>query len=283
MTGDALSLALFPVRTGLNLSALLAIGFALHAALGVVGRDGFARLRWPGFLAAGLVVIFAGLRLVMLNAQMGDGTTWLAPDLFELSWVALGSSTMALVGASLALTLGLLARSRIALAAGAVLAASGFALTGHTQGLTDPGLAPPAVALHVLIAGFWVAAPLTLWPVASLADGPLLARLERFSGFAVAAIPLLVVLGVWLAWRLAGGFAPLFGSTYGRLLILKLVVTLGAMGIGALNKQVVTGKMKDTPAVGRHWLRRTLAIETTLFVVAIVAVSAATTIGAPGE
>lgn len=283
MMGDALSLALFPVRTGLNLSALLVIGFALHGALGVVERDAFRRLRWPGLLATGGVLLFAGLRLVMLDAQMGDGTAWFAPDLFELSWIALGSSTLALAGGSLGLTLGLWFRSRIALAAGAVLAAAGFALTGHTQGLTDPGFAPLAVALHVLIAGFWVAAPLTLWPVASLADGQLLKRLERFSVIAVAAIPILVVLGIWLAWRLAGGFAPLFGSTYGRLLILKLVVALVAMGIGAVNKQVVTSEVRTVPAQGRRWLRATLAIETTLFIAAIVAVSAATTIGAPGE
>jgi putative copper export protein len=164
-----------------------------------------------------------------------------------------------------------------------LLAAAGFALTGHTQGLTEPGFAPPAVALHVLIAGFWVAAPVTLWPVTSLADGRLLARLERFSVVAVAAIPILVALGVWLAWRLAGGFAPLIASTYGLLLLLKLLVALAAMGMGALNRQVVTGKVRQNAAVGRRWLRTTLAIETTLFLVAIMAVSAATTIGAPGE
>ena len=66
-----------------------------------------------------------------------------------------------------------------------------------------------AVAAHAFIAGFWVVAPITLHPTARLGDDVLLARLKRFSVIAMAAIPLLLFLGVWLAFVLAGGVAPL--------------------------------------------------------------------------
>lgn len=281
MTGDALPLALFADRIGLNIAALLAIGFALHAAFGVVERDAFKRLRWFGLAAAAGVIVFAGLRLLILTVQMGDGTSLFDPDLLQLSWLALGSSTMALGAGAILGAAGLLAGSRILAGVGAVVLATGFGLTGHTQGLSEPGLAPTVVASHVFIAGFWIAAPITLYPAAGVGDALLLWRLKRFSAIAIAAIPLLILLGVWLAWVLAGGFEPLVGSTYGRLLLLKLAAGLVALGLGALNKQIVTARMEADPTKGRRWLRLTLAFETILFAVAILAVSAATTIAGP--
>jgi hypothetical protein len=55
------------------------------------------------------------------------------------------------------------------------------------------------------------------------------------------------------------------------------------MSLGALNKLVITAKVAANPAVGRKWLRVTLLCEATLFAAAIMAVSAATTIGGPVE
>ena len=98
--GDALPLALFADRIGLNVAALLMIGFALHAASGVVERAAFRRLRWFVLWAAAGVLVFAGLRLLILNAQMGDGTVLFDTELFPLSWIELGPSTTPLsVGA----------------------------------------------------------------------------------------------------------------------------------------------------------------------------------------
>jgi copper resistance protein D len=281
--GDVLQLALFADRIGLNVASLLTIGFALHAALGVVERDAFWRLRSLGFLAGAGVLVFAGLRPLILNAQMGDGTVLFDPELFPLSWIALGPSTMAMGVGAVAGVAGVIVGSRILAGIGASILAVGFGLTGHSQGLADPGLAPMAVAAHAFIAGFWVVAPITLYPAALLRDDVLLARLKRFSVIAMAAIPLLLLLGVWLAFVLAGGVAPLFGSIYGWLLLAKLAAGLAAMGMGALNKQVVTTRIERDPAKGRRWLRLTLAFEAILFATALLAVSAATTIAGPGE
>lgn len=283
MTGDGLSLLQFADRIGLNLFALLTIGFALHAASGVVEREAFQGLRLRVAFATVGLVLFVTLRLGILIAQMGDGSNPFDAELLPLAWTALGDSTLLIIAGGLAIAGGFWFGSRIVASLGAILAGAGFALTGHSQGLTDPGLAPAMVAAHVLIAGFWVAAPFSLYPSKALPDGRLLARLNRFSAIAIAAIPILVGLGIWLAWILTGGPAKLFGTTYGLLLLAKLVIGIGAMGLGGLNKLVITGKVAADPGVGRSWLKTTLLLEATLFTAAIIAVSAATTIGGPTE
>ena len=170
--------------------------------------------------------------------------------------------------------------SRVVAGLGAAALSVGFGLTGHAQGLTA-GLAPIMVAAHVLIAGFWVAAPISLYPGPTLDSARLTSRLHRFSTIAVAAIPVLIALGIWLAWILTEGGEKLLVTTYGLLLLAKLAIGVIAIGVGALNKQVITAKVAADPATGKKWLRVALLCEATLFAAAIIAVSAATTIGAP--
>ena len=281
MTGDELSLLQFASRIGLNLFALLTIGFALHAALGIVERDSFRGLRSRIALAGLALAFFTKVRVGILIAQMGDGTNVLDPELMPLAWMVLGDSTLAiLAGAAVG---GVWFRSPLTAALGAAALSFGFGLAGHAQGLADPGLAPIAVAVHVFIAGFWLAAPVSLYPAPRQEDSELLSRLRRFSSIAVIAIPVLVALGAWLAWTLVGSPEKLFGTTYGLLLVAKLAIGIVAMSLGALNKLVITAKVAANPAVGRKWLRVTLLCEATLFAAAIMAVSAATTIGGPVE
>ena len=164
---------------------------------------------------------------------------------------------------------------------GAIALALSFALTGHSQALESPGFAPWVVAFHVVIAAFWFAAPLTLWPAKNLSDIDLTVRLERFSAIALFVVPLLFLLGLWLAWRLAGGVQQLIASDYGRLLLLKLAVAAVALGLGGLNKLVTTPIMARDPLRGRRLLKRSLIAEATAFTAAIVIVAWATTMTGP--
>jgi putative copper export protein len=283
VTGGELSLLQFADRIGLNLFALLTIGFALHAALGIVERDSLRGLRSRIALAGLALVFFTWVRFGILIAQMGDGTNVFDPELMPLAWMVVGDSTLAILAGAAVSVGGVWFGSPLASALGAAALSFGFGLSGHAQGLANPGLAPIAVALHVFIAGFWVAAPVSLYPAAALNDDRLLSRLQRFSSIAVVAIPVLIALGAWLAWTLAGGLEGLLGTTYGLLLLAKLAIGIVAMSLGALNKQVITAKVAADPAIGRKWLRVTLLCEATLFALAIIAVSAATTIGGPAD
>ena len=194
--------------------------------------------------------------------------------------VVLGASTLAILVGAVASIAGMWFGSRVVAGLGAAALSVGFGLTGHAQGLTA-GLAPIMVAAHVLIAGFWVAAPISLYPGPTLDSARLTSRLHRFSTIAVAAIPVLIALGIWLAWILTEGGEKLLVTTYGLLLLAKLAIGVIAIGVGALNKQVITAKVAADPATGKKWLRVALLCEATLFAAAIIAVSAATTIGAP--
>jgi len=283
VTGDELSLLQFTDRIGLNLFALLTVGFALHAALGIVEREAFRGLRSRIALAGLALAFFTIVRFGILIAQMGDGTNVFDPELMPLAWMVLGDSTLAILAGAAVSVGGVWFGSPLTAALGAAALGFGFGLAGHAQGLADPGLAPIAVGLHVLIAGFWLAAPVSLYPAPTREDSELLSRLRRFGSIAVVAIPVLIALGGWLAWMLTGGPEKLFATTYGLLLLAKLAIGIVAMSLGALNKQVITTKVAADPAVGRKWLRVTLLCEATLFAMAIIAVSAATTIGGPAE
>ena len=281
MTGDELSLLQFADRIGLNLFALLTIGFALHAASGVVQRDSFRGLRSRIALTGAALAFFTTVRLGILVTQMGDGGNFLDPELMPLAWMVLGDSTLAILAGAAASIGGVWFGSRVVAGLGAAALSVGFGLTGHAQGLTDPGLAPIMVAAHVLIAGFWVAAPISLYPGSMLDSASLTSRLHRFSKIAVAAIPVLIAVGIWLAWILTEGGEKLLGTTYGLLLLAKLAIGVIAIGVGALNKQIIAAKVQADPATGRKWLCVALLCEATLFAAALIAVSAATTIGAP--
>ena len=122
----------------------------------------------------------------------------------------------------------------------AALALAGHAAAGDGAALL---LQTSADALHLLAGAIWLGGlmPLALLlrecsqrnDAASLAFAR--AAVRRFSSLALASVIVLIVSGGVNAWNLIGGFAPLFGTMYGRLLLLKLALLLVLLGIGAVN------------------------------------------------
>jgi len=282
MSGDALPWLMLIVKLGLYCASLAAAGLALNAALGVVEADGrtqaLRRAAWAATAAAG----FGALRLLLTNAQLAGSLA----DAFDAAtvawaWTAQGPSMSALGASLVAAWAAFLFRSRIIAAFSALGFAAAFALVGHVQALPAPGFAPWVAGAHVLIASFWFAAPLTLWPSAAI-DAPTLAgRVRRFSALAIAAIPALVALGLWLLWRLA--WPAIFSSEYGLVLVVKLVVVTLALGLGALNKTVVAKALATDPGRGAQLLSWTLRVDAVIFLTALALVAWATTMTGPPE
>lgn len=265
MEADPLAPALFAIKLGLYGSALLAAGLGLHASLSIIAREDRQRALRTATFAAALAVLFAALRLGLANVQLGGGNALLDPGTLSWTWPALGPSSTAVGVGVVAMATGWLLRSSIPTAIGVIALAISFGLTGHSQALESPGLAPWAVAAHVLIAAFWLAGPITLWPARNLAEATVAARVIRFSTFSVAAVPALLALGLWLALRLAGGWIPLLTSLYGQLLIVKLAAASFALALGAYNKSVVTKRLRTAPEAGQRALRFTLGLDMALF------------------
>ncbi|HWA23722.1 MAG TPA: CopD family protein [Caulobacterales bacterium] len=280
MSPDALTPWLLADKLALYVSALLAIGFGALTALGVIESAARKPFLAAALLSAAVALLLGLSRLTLTSAELGDA---FASANLALVWQTQSGALLAL-GLGVALfCLAYLWPGRLLSAGAALAVAVSFALTGHAQGVPAPLLTPIAVAAHVACAGFWLAAPLAIWPSARISDETLFARVRGFSGFALAVVPMLFGLGIALALRLAGDVHALLTSFYGQLLIAKLAAASGALGLGAYNKLVVTHALSAEPARGRVMLRFALVADIVLFAAALILVGWATTLTGPPE
>jgi putative copper resistance protein D len=284
LQADPLIVLLLAAKLGLYASSLIGAGLGLHAALGIVEQDARRSVMQTAAGAAAAASAFAAARLLIVNAQLGGGIAEaFNGETIGWTWQALGVATIVLIAGTLGLAIAWVLRNAWIAAIGSIGMAASFALTGHSQAIETPGLVPWAAGLHVLIAAFWVVAPFTLWPRPTTPEAILAARLQRFSSLAIWVIPALFLLGIWLAWRLAGGIPALFSQTYGQLLVAKFFAVLIALGMGALNKLKLTRTIANGHAGGRGALKQTLLVELTVFAVALILVGLASTVTGPPE
>jgi copper transport protein len=157
---------------------------------------------------------------------------------------------------------------------GALLVAMGPALSGHAA-----AAGPALVALdtvHVLAGGVWLGglACLVLVGISGAAragEASTLAPLTaRFSAMALPAAIVLVVSGVTNAVdRIALG--DLFGSAYGRTLLLKVAVVVGALSLGFYNWRVVRPALEQEGRPGLLRIPASLELVAGLVVLAVTA------------
>lgn len=208
------------------------------------------------------------------------GTDW------GRTWtVAMGLSIVALVGYAL---------SRRGASTGwwlASLAIVGLAaypaFSGHASG--TEGLRPLTLAadtLHVLAAGAWVGGlgfvllAERSWR-ADLSghqqDSLLPILVPVFSRVAIVAVATLVLSGSVSSWVHLDGFGALLGTTYGRILALKLAAVASVLLLGAVNWRRLTPNLGS--AAGQDALRRNATTE--LLVAQIVLVVTAILVRTP--
>jgi copper resistance protein D len=151
--------------------------------------------------------------LVLLAALL-----WLTREDRESDWLALRLQALVLAAASLALG----------------------AMAGHAAAAEGGALAAVLDALHLLATGVWAGGlvPLVLclgW-TRRLPSEPATARAaERFSTLGLGAVTVLAVTGLYAAWQQVGGVPALIGTTYGRWLLVKLVLFAALIPLAARN------------------------------------------------
>ncbi|MFC9506638.1 copper resistance protein CopC [Streptomyces sp. NPDC057002] len=163
-------------------------------------------------------------------------------------------------------------RDPVALAAGTPLAV-GLALTWaaaeHASAGIQVPLAMTSSVLHLLATGVWLGGLVALLLTLRRSSGEDLTQVvPRFSRIAFASVTVLVVTGVYQSWRGLGSVSALSGTSYGRLLLAKLVaVTVLVLAAG----------------YSRRWTARLAAPATTRTVAAVAAVRerVAQPVGAP--
>tara|TARA_R110002020_G_scaffold234869_2_gene446980 strand:+ start:1981 stop:2826 length:846 start_codon:yes stop_codon:yes gene_type:complete len=264
----------------LYIGALVSVGIFSHFCLGIQQKLKGLRI----FIA--VLVVGAISKLIIANAQLaGSLSEAFNSKTFVWVWQSSGMQFLAVMGgaslAVLASFIKLSALRKIVAALSIIALSAGFALSGHTQAAENMPFLPLWVIPHILIAGYWLYAPFSLWPAETLSDRDLILRTERFSRFAIWAVPILFVTGLYLLWRLNGNLLEVGSTLYGRLLMGKFFAALLLLGVGAYNKHHIGNLLRQSPAEGRAALRRTLSLEAALFAVIFVCVLVATTITGP--
>lgn len=266
--------AAFLSKLVLYTASLAGVGLALHRSMGI-------DMPRRAYLWAGAAIALATtVQFLFLSGQLaGSAFGALSPDALYWTWMSAGPSSLALLSGAALLCLAAFIRPPVLSLAPALLVSAAYGLSGHTAGLETPGIAPLVTSLHVLIAGFWIMAPVSLWPDTEKTDALVLQRTRRFSFYARGLIPLLFISGPFLLWRIAGGVSEIIYSDYGRLILAKFVLAGVALALGAVNMLIVTRRIATSPADGRAALRTTLRVDAVLFAGILLLISTAITLG----
>lgn len=145
--------------------------------------------------------------------------------------------------------------SPLVAAAGAALAV-GLALTWAAAEHASAGIQVPVAmtssVLHLLATAVWLGGLVALLTTLRASrPAPDAATLARFSRTAFAAVTLLVVTGVYQSWRGLGSWQALTGSTYGRLLLAKVVLVAVLLAAAAVSRRW-TAALPTAPAAVRE-------------------------------
>jgi putative copper export protein len=252
-----------------------------------------------GAAAAGVLIATAGARAVAQFAVIRDpggaeGLELLSRILLRTTW---GWGWLLQVAAAIAALATFLRMRRspdrgwpLALTAALVLAVTP-ALAGHAAAVEGYGPLPILTdALHVLGAGGWLG---TLFALL-LAGLPAAVRLgnrdasavvaELVNAFSPAALlfaGVAATTGVFAAWLHLGTLAAVWQSTYGRTLLLKVVVLSGAAATGFYNWRRVRPALGDEVATAR--LRRSSTVELLIALAVLLVTAVLVATPPPGE
>ncbi|MET9606470.1 copper resistance protein CopC [Streptomyces sp. NPDC006512] len=133
---------------------------------------------------------------------------------------------------------------------GAVVAAgiaATWALSEHASTGIQPAIAMPADILHLLAVAAWLGGLAAL--LVALHKVPDIERdaVRRFSKVAFISVVVLAVTGVYQSWRQLGSWSALTGTSYGRLLMIKVGLVAVLLGVAYLSRKW-TARLADAPA-----------------------------------
>ena len=250
--------AFFVVRTALSIALMLAAGGAfsqLFVRPAPALQPLLARLAKIGMASAALVV---GIQGGLLRGGPATDLLWLSTWQLGASTTRGVSAAVAILGLA-ALLVGLHRNWRPLMLAGAVVAISSVALTGHTGTASPRLLAAPMLALHATLASFWLGSLI-----------PLLHGLERrketkqlvarFSALATIAVPVLLFCGIALVFRHVASWEDLTRSRYGTVLLVKLVLVTGLLAMAAVNKWILMPRLPRASSALAAMIRAELSL-----------------------
>jgi copper transport protein len=307
-TGRTTEVAFGIARGADYLAIALVLGTLLFGLLSWRGAPpaadaAFARRARTLLLGGAALGVVAGCAGIVLQGATAGGTSfWTALDPSTVREV-LGTRFGTVWGlrivdfvliAALVVTVGR-ARVLAALALPAAFLAVTPALGGHATTQHPVALLAPLDVIHVVAMSAWVGGLVALVfavPAATRAlevaerTALLSATLSRFSAVALTSVAALIASGTVQSIVHLRSFGDFLHTAFGRAVLIKIIILVGLVGLGALNRQRSLPRLRAaaasgaTPgAVGRV-LRTTLRVEVALVVV-VLGVTAALVSYAP--
>jgi len=213
----------------------------------------FAQLLWLGWILTVVATIAGVLVQGIYGAALGLGALFrwsLISGVLHTSFGHMSVLRLALVLAAVPMLRRLLREPaehplptwwRPTAIVGATAVAVTLALSGHAHTGTLPTLGVPADVVHVLAMAVWLGGLAVLAYAVFPRRGvdELRAVVPRFSRTAMGCVVALVVTGTFQAWRQVGSIHALRTTDYGQILLVKLVIVLVLVILGAMSRQVV--------------------------------------------
>jgi len=264
-----------------------AAGIALFVALLGSGlSDSIPDIRRSGVWAAALAILFLCGHYSLEAARMAGDFSGMADG--SLQGLVLRSSTSEALALRLA-GMGLIIlslrvprpRGRAIGLIGALLAGTAFTLTGHTSVHSHRPVLAVLLLSHVLIGMFWFGSLRALWLVSVREARERAAKVvESFSATAVWLVPLLLVAGLAMTAVLVPSWGT-FVQPYGELLIVKLALFAGLMGLAAANKRRFGPGIAEGMPDAASRFRRAVVAEAVLICVVLGVTACLTTFFSP--
>jgi copper transport protein len=293
-TGGPASIGLTISRSLVIASIAIVFGGLLVCGLGIVP---FGRRQQIVIGASAAVGSIAGILALPLEVSytagrslgvITDGSAWRAvfDTTIGLAWV-IRALCIALVAAILLATRSHCRATwwQLTLIIGLVTVGTASAYGGHGASGRWHYLGVFATMLHVSSMAVWLGGLLLL--LISLVEMERMG-VERFSSIAAVAMATIVVSGAVQALRQVGSLDALTETSYGKLLIWKLIVVAGVLAVAAVARQSIHGRLFTRPLAAasvsaaavdddddfdRGRLRRAISIESVLAVVVVIITS----------
>jgi putative copper export protein len=259
------------IALALTVGGLIAIAAMLPAGHRAVARAAaltrWASVVWAVSAVAFIFVSYAYIRNDAVDPERFVEETWAFVTTIDLGQ-AYGQMALAAIVVSV---LASFVRTPVfaAWALAPVVWALGWqAQTGHAAGASDHHLATSSMFLHLAASAVWlgVIAALLLMRRPLGADAkPAVMRGSRIALWAAVAI---IVSGVANAWLRLESPADLVTTTYGWLLVLKIVLMSVAVGLAAWHRRVALPRLSDARVRERFW--RVMAVDVGALVAVVV-------------
>ncbi|MFF7179810.1 copper resistance protein CopC [Streptomyces sp. NPDC008121] len=127
------------------------------------------------------------------------------------------------------------------LAIGGTVVAAGiaatWALAEHASTGLQPGIAMPVDILHLLAVAAWLGGLVALLVALYRTPDIERAAVERFSKVAFGSVIALAATGLYQSWRQVGSWTALTGTSYGRLLLVKIGLIAVLLGIAWVSRR----------------------------------------------